>query len=120
MKNAAQWLDLYKKRAGFRSDYALARYWGVSQSHVSQYRRGRLKLPLAAVLGDSRNAGARSAGNPCIACVSESPSAGQAETGRRVLERLHRRRSRRDVRKQRGRPVVSDAALPLAFAVSHN
>jgi hypothetical protein len=50
VKNAAQWLDIYKKRAGFRSDYALARYWGVSQSHISQYRRGRLKLPLAAVL----------------------------------------------------------------------
>ena len=43
-------MDLAKGRLRLRSDYALAKRWGVSASEVSQYRRGRLRLPLAVIL----------------------------------------------------------------------
>ena len=39
-----------KGRLQVRSDYALAKRWGVSASEVSQYRRERLRLPLAVIL----------------------------------------------------------------------
>lgn len=44
------WMDLAKGRLRVRSDYALAKRWSVSASEVSQYRRGRLRLPLAVIL----------------------------------------------------------------------
>lgn len=44
------WLDLAKGRLHIRSDYALAKRWDVSASEVSQYRRDRLRLPLAVIL----------------------------------------------------------------------
>ena len=50
MKTVSQWLDMFKKYSRIRSDYALAAHWGVCQSRISQYRKGRLKLPLAFVL----------------------------------------------------------------------
>ena len=50
MRNAAEWLDLFKSRTAIRSDYKLAKRWSVEPSRISQYRRGRLKLPLAVVL----------------------------------------------------------------------
>ena len=50
MRSASQWLDLFKMYKPLYSDYALARHWGVSTSHISQYRKGRLKLPLAFML----------------------------------------------------------------------
>ncbi len=43
------WLDLAKGRLHIRSDYALAKRWDVSASEVSQYRRDRLRLPLAVI-----------------------------------------------------------------------
>ena len=50
MRNAAQWLDLFKSYKNIRSDYKLADHWHVSQSRICQYRSGRLKLPLAFML----------------------------------------------------------------------
>ena len=50
MFNAAQWLDLYKFHACIYSDYQLAKRWKVAPTYISQYRRGRLRLPLALVL----------------------------------------------------------------------
>ena len=50
MFNAAQWLDLYKFHACIYSDYQLAKRWKVPPTYISQYRRGRLRLPLALVL----------------------------------------------------------------------
>ena len=50
MRSASQWLDLFKRYKPIYSDYSLARHWGVSTSHISQYRKGRLKLPLAFIL----------------------------------------------------------------------
>lgn len=44
------WLDLAKGRLQIKSDYALAKRWDVSASEVSQYRRERLRLPLAVIL----------------------------------------------------------------------
>lgn len=52
MRNIEKWLDMYmyKSYARLRSDYALARHWQVEPSRISQYRRGRLRLPLAQCL----------------------------------------------------------------------
>lgn len=50
MFNAAQWLDLYKFHACIYSDYQLAKRWQVSPTYISQYRKGRLRLPLALIL----------------------------------------------------------------------
>lgn len=50
MFNASQWLDLFKLHACIYSDYQLAKRWQVPPTYISQYRRGRLRLPLAAVL----------------------------------------------------------------------
>ena len=50
MFNAAQWLDSYKFHACIYSDYQLAKRWKVPPTYISQYRRGRLRLPLALVL----------------------------------------------------------------------
>lgn len=46
MQTAAQWLDIFKARKSFKSDYQLARYWNVSTATVSQYRSERLRLPV--------------------------------------------------------------------------
>ena len=50
MFNAAQWLDLYKFHACIYSDYQLAKRWKVPPTYISQYRKGRLRLPLALIL----------------------------------------------------------------------
>lgn len=50
MFTASQWLDLYKFHACIYSDYQLAKCWQVPATYISQYRRGRLRLPLASVL----------------------------------------------------------------------
>jgi len=50
MFNAAQWLDLYKFHACIYSDYQLAKRWKVPPTYTSQYRKGRLRLPLALIL----------------------------------------------------------------------
>ena len=50
MFNASQWLDLYKFHACIYSDYQLAKRWKVPPSYISQYRKGRLRLPLALIL----------------------------------------------------------------------
>ncbi|MGF6147230.1 Uncharacterised protein [Kingella potus] len=52
MRNASQWLDLFKSRAGILSDYALARHWSVSSARISQYRSGRLPLAFALEIAD--------------------------------------------------------------------
>ena len=50
MVNADFWLDSVKGRLRVRSDYALAKRWRIEPSRISQYRRGRLRIPLAVVL----------------------------------------------------------------------
>ena len=50
MFNASQWLDLFKFHACICSDYQLAKRWQVPPTRISQYRRGRLRLPLALIL----------------------------------------------------------------------
>lgn len=50
MFNAEQWLDLYKFHACIYSDYQLAKRWKVPPTYISQYRKGRLRLPLALIL----------------------------------------------------------------------
>lgn len=50
MYSQSQWLDLYKFRLSIGSDYRLAKRWGLPQSYISQYRRERLRLPLALML----------------------------------------------------------------------
>ena len=50
MFNASQWLDLYKFHACIYSDYQLAKRWKVPPTYISQYRKGRLRLPLALIL----------------------------------------------------------------------
>ena len=50
MFNASQWLDLFKFHACIYSDYQLAKRWQVPPTRISQYRRGRLRLPLALIL----------------------------------------------------------------------
>ena len=50
MFNASQWLDLYKFHACIYSDYQLAKRWKVPPSYICQYRKARLRLPLAFIL----------------------------------------------------------------------
>ncbi|MBH5329526.1 hypothetical protein H9Q10_07585 [Eikenella sp. S3360] len=50
MFTASQWLDLYKFHACIYSDYQLAKSWHIPATYISQYRRNRLRLPLASVL----------------------------------------------------------------------
>ena len=46
MPDQAFYLDAFKRIMGFRSDYRLAAHWGICRATVSQYRKGRLRLPL--------------------------------------------------------------------------
>lgn len=50
MQNINNWLDIIKRQKGFKSDYQLAKYWQVSTSVISQYRKGKLRLPIARCL----------------------------------------------------------------------
>lgn len=47
MQDPNNWLDIIKRQKGFKSDYQLAKYWRVSTSEISQYRKGKLRIPLA-------------------------------------------------------------------------
>lgn len=47
MQNQAFYLNLFKSRKCLYSDYQLARHWHVEPSRISQYRKERLRLPLA-------------------------------------------------------------------------
>lgn len=57
MFTASQWLDVFKLHACIYSDYQLAKRWQVPATYISQYRRGRLRLPLALVLEIAEAAG---------------------------------------------------------------
>ncbi|WII91481.1 transcriptional regulator [Kingella negevensis] len=50
MQNINNWLDTFKKRKNFKSDYQLAKYWQVTTATISQYRKERLRLPVAKCL----------------------------------------------------------------------
>ena len=50
MQNINNWLDIIKQFKGLRSDYELAKYWNIDNSVISQYRSGRLRLPVAKCL----------------------------------------------------------------------
>ena len=50
MMDINNWLDIIKRQKSFRSDYQLAKYWQVSTSTISQYRKGKLRLPIARCL----------------------------------------------------------------------
>lgn len=47
MISQSQWLDEYKRIASIRSDYRLAKEWGVDSSRIAQYRANRLRLTFA-------------------------------------------------------------------------
>ena len=47
MQQQFQWLDMFKRQKGFVSDYQLAKHWQLPTATISQYRTGRLKLPVA-------------------------------------------------------------------------
>ena len=49
MQDINNWLDIIKRQKGFKSDYQLAKYWQVSTSVISQYRKGKLRLPIASL-----------------------------------------------------------------------
>lgn len=57
MKTTAEYLDAVKSALNLPSDYALAKYWGVSKQDVSEYRAGKRTLgedraiAVAAILG---------------------------------------------------------------------
>lgn len=57
MKTTAEYLDAVKAALNLPSDYALAKYWGVSKQDVSEYRAGKRTLgedraiAVAAILG---------------------------------------------------------------------
>lgn len=50
MLNASQWLDWYKQASCLYSDYQIAKKWEVPPSYISQFRSGRLRIPLANIL----------------------------------------------------------------------
>lgn len=43
-------LDQFKKFKGFTSDYQIAKHWKETTATISQYRKGRLRLPTAYIL----------------------------------------------------------------------
>ncbi len=43
-------LNLFKIQMNFNSRYLLAKHWQVEQSRITQYRKGRLRLPLAFII----------------------------------------------------------------------
>lgn len=47
MQRQHQWLDIFKQQKSFKSDYQLAKHWQIATSVISQYRSGRLRLPIA-------------------------------------------------------------------------
>jgi predicted transcriptional regulator len=44
MKTTANYLDAVKTALNLPSDYALAKYWGVSKQDISEYRAGKRTL----------------------------------------------------------------------------
>lgn len=50
MQTQTQWIDIYKKAACIRTDYALAKKWQTTTSRISQLRRDRQRLSLAECL----------------------------------------------------------------------
>ena len=58
MPDQAFYLDAFKRIMGFRSDYRLALHWNLERSVVSQYRSGRLRLPLLRLLEIAQALGA--------------------------------------------------------------
>ena len=50
MQSVKGWLNLFKIQMNFNSDYLLAKHWQVEQSRITQYRKGRLSLPLAFII----------------------------------------------------------------------
>jgi predicted transcriptional regulator len=44
MKTTAEYLDAVKAKLELPSDYALAKYWGVSKQDISEYRAGKRTL----------------------------------------------------------------------------
>lgn len=47
MQNQEFYINLFKSKCCIYSDYQLAKHWGVEPTRISQYRRERLRLPLA-------------------------------------------------------------------------
>ena len=50
MQDVNNWLDIIKRQRGYRSDYQLAQHWHVPTAVISQYRAGRLRLPIGKCL----------------------------------------------------------------------
>lgn len=46
LRNQREWIEYYKQQEFIRSDYRLAQVWQVSRATISQYKSGRLRLPL--------------------------------------------------------------------------
>lgn len=46
MRNQREWIEYYKRQMAIKSDYRLSQIWEVSRAKISQYKSGRLRLPL--------------------------------------------------------------------------
>ena len=46
LRNQREWIEYYKQQEFIRFDYRLAQIWQVSRAKISQYKSGRLRLPL--------------------------------------------------------------------------
>lgn len=50
MRTQNDWINIFKSAMRIKTDYRLAKRWQVEPTRIHQYRKGRLKLPLAAIL----------------------------------------------------------------------
>ena len=46
LRNQRDWIEYYKLQLAIKSDYRLSQIWKVSRAKISQYKSGRLRLPL--------------------------------------------------------------------------
>ena len=46
LRNQRDWIEYYKRQLAIKSDYRLSQIWQVSRAKISQYKSGRLRLPL--------------------------------------------------------------------------
>lgn len=50
MRTQNDWINIFKSAVKIHADYKLAKRWQVEPTRIHQYRKGRLKLPLAVIL----------------------------------------------------------------------
>lgn len=50
LRTQADYLNEFKRYKGWKSDYQIARHWNESTATISQYRSGRLRLPIVYII----------------------------------------------------------------------